>query len=412
MNKNVESSVGIFNTLIKNKGSEKEYIEFEIKIQYVTYDIFKEFFNNLLKEYKNTAEISQTINFINTQNEGTSNIRTLYFVDGVQKETKYFEKSRKYNINYIDFNKNFIYKLTISKENEISDVLIDSFAMVRIKKRTTFVIENWKIDLTIVKSFSIVPTDLKVYKERIFPTNFKNDVTNFLKLDNIEDYNYEIEIEYNSQSIALSFNEVNNILLIVNNNLSSKFKEEILLQGRIYEISQYLYEYQAKKIEKFKYNWGLKNLLPQVTALTKINYIKIYPPVNYFLLDKTDGLRSIAFVKYDNVNQKDSTTVTLFVLTYKDIKIFNTNNTTINKNTIVDCELYVDKNENVILYLFDVILYEDQKLYLLNYEKRIQRLKDSEKIINEFKGIKAITKNIIKLEKKDKSYLEEQFYIF
>lgn len=115
---------------------------------------------------------------------------------------------------------------------------------------------------------------------------------------------------------------------------------------------------------------SLKQLLPQVVALSGGEYNKIYPPKNYWLTDKADGVRALAIAKDGR----------LVVLT-SEAHEYRSNDKS--RLTIVDGELVPEGDIN-IFYGFDVLTYAGENLTQIGFENRIKNLANAVNIISKF----------------------------
>lgn len=98
----------------------------------------------------------------------------------------------------------------------------------------------------------------------------------------------------------------------------------------------------------------IKFLLPQVKDLTKITYMDgVYPPTNYMITDKADGLRSLVYITETSLN--------ILNKSYSHTALSETM-----RITIMDCELV----KNALL-IFDVMYVNGNNVMEMGIEKRI-----------------------------------------
>jgi hypothetical protein len=151
----------------------------------------------------------------------------------------------------------------------------------------------WRFDFTCVNSTELQKIKgIKAHKEKFLsdaltPENFISTMA----WDMVS--SYEIEIEYTGQVLALVPAELNIIDLIFTLD-NPKHSEETLYQDEIYNIAKIIAPRKAEDFRKPAYR--LKRLANQVIALTKNTYQDLYPPIDYYITDKADGVRAIVSV--------------------------------------------------------------------------------------------------------------------
>jgi len=151
-------------------------------------------------------------------------------------------------------------------------------------------------------------------------------------------------------------------------------------QDIIYEISKYI---KPEKSEKFKSEYGIKQLSNQVIELNKLIYYKELKEeiLDYYITDKIDGKRAILYIS-NNESYEISDKLEKI-----DIRLDGIN--------IIDCEKY--KNE---YYIFDVMVYNNKNIVNEKFRER-------KKYFEKFKSIGIKEKKFIKLEKNYKKQIKE-----
>lgn len=386
-------------------------IEFELRISNFDYFKFIDVVNRLntftdtanISQYK-PCEIENTMNALidepielkpsNTKLKDANLIMTMKFDNNGKKmqysNGDYKSYSRKWKINKSNeaLNPHFKYSTNVSGEQIINaDIKPDSNSLIRIKSRLSYYIEikdisksrKWRIDLTIVKQFQAFnSTDISLYIQKMFKHDESmnpNNMIKLLKLDDIDArqlYNYELEIEYmNQDSVSdhshnLTISDINDIVKFISSIIQSKILTDNKYQSVIYEIAKHIIT-NPEKLKRFKHDLGIKQLLPNVVPLTANTYKDIYPPTNYYLLDKADGVRSVLIIN-ENFMYLISDKLLEFELTKK----YNT--------TIVDGE-FIDNT----LYIFDVVICDGKDLTKLGYEIRNDSIETCVDIITAIK---------------------------
>ena len=334
-----------------------------------------------------TLDISQTINFINTNDNGMF-VKQLYFTNGIQDKDKknyYFKKSLVAPFYMVS--DNISYKFTINMETS-KQTDINMFDITRFRLRYTIIFNTdgfgagWKLDLTFVKetrdaSLSV----LKTIRDKMFSKQIP--IQNLL---NEFDWDYpdriELELEYiddiknfNISSIVKVLDgfkqfELPNSELILNSNITNlelisgeKTKTEkscnnikyMTYENCINEIAQIL---KPKLIDKFKSGqFGLKQLGSNPVELNKNLYVtKVLPNIqNFMVTEKIDGIRSMIIIYPNNgvcyiINNKNKDGFSIKSLT-----------PSITSNSIfanVSCIILDSEAIDSKYYIFDVIKYE------------------------------------------------------
>ena len=141
-----------------------------------TIDISKQ----LIKKYSDETKIEYSINFITNDNK----IRNVPYINGEQQKEKitFYEKKRIINnMFFISENNLPSYKLKISNEKRIKEFEIKECTFARIKLRHSSLIQNWRLDITLIKNVYNLNNieEIKNMKNKMF--NFNKCMSN-LKL--------------------------------------------------------------------------------------------------------------------------------------------------------------------------------------------------------------------------------------
>ncbi len=405
-------------------------IEFELRIANFDYFKFIDVVNRLntlsdtetISQYK-PCELENTMNALieepielkpsNTKLKDASLIMTMKF-DMHGRKMQYSNGdykiySRKWRINRSNeiLNPLFKYSTNVSGEQVINaDIKPDSNSLIRIKCRLSYYIEikqqtsrRWRIDLTITKQFQAFnSTDISMYIQKMFKHDEPMTPNNFMKLLKLDDtdtrqlYNYELEVEYmnpdrvTDNSHSLSTSDITDIVKFISSITQSKVLSDTKYQSVIYEIAKHIIT-NPDKLKRFKHDLGIKQLLPNVIPLTANTYKDIYPPTNYYLLDKADGIRSVLII-----NENFMYLISDKLIEFELSKKYNT--------TIVDGE-FIDNT----LYIFDVVICDGEDLTKFGYEIRNDSI---EACVNIFDTISRSHSNVtIKAAAKPRVYITD-----
>lgn len=324
-----------------------------------------------------TAEISQSINFIDTK-PNIMYIKQLNYIDGVQDKInkKYYSKESLIPSFYI-LNPNEVaipYKVSINKET-IRTVDTDIFDLVRFRLRYSFILpgplSNWRIDLTFIKENTDNSiTTLKNIRDKLFSKTFNifSDELDWDYPDKIE-----MELEYIGDLKTFNISEFNNFnelaIFTIPQAIVNKLKTHTEC---ICEIAAIL---KPNAINNFiSGKFGLKQLGSNPIELTKSIFINdmVQDIEKYIVTEKIDGLRSMLLIYPQS---KLCYVINNECLVVKEISIDTTNclsNQSSISCIILDTEAVNHINENgtteMRYYIFDIIKLEYQN----GFEKNIK----------------------------------------
>jgi SAM-dependent methyltransferase len=333
----------------------------------------------IINKYKDKpVNISQTINFI----KGES-VKQLVFIKGEQQKDKqnYYSKKQLIHPIYFIHDNNPGYRLSINKETKIDEFPIKEVELARIRLRYTIQLEDWQFDITLIKNIKEFsnPALLKNEKNKML---FDINTDNFINAAPWLSAEYiEFELEYTGSISTFNINK-----LLIADELFNNIIESNDYQNIIYEIAKYIKPDQA---EKFKSKEGLKQLSNQVIELDKHLYLTEVANCikDYYITDKVDGKRCIIYIN-DNKIYAVSNTLTI---------IDAPTNFDITQTYIFDTEFY-----NNSYYIFDVMVFKDEIISELIFEKRLEYFERASKISDIFK-----LKPFIKLNDDYKNQIKE-----
>lgn len=380
-----------------NQHADTGSLELEIRFKDITYDVFKIVYESMKEnpDFVNpTLECS--VNIINEniyeKGDNARYIRKITFIDGKSSSDIYMKKERLLRSVYLpDYIK---YSVGLSRESTSERFSSNPNAMVRFKSRVSFDLlgKSWRFDLTAVKHGTMkdMGPGLKTIRDKMFPAAMSVD--NFMRyIDPAIIDSYEIEIEYIGNPPIMP--EDLSVAKLVFSLVNPTYLQEIAYQEEIHHVAEYIADNPAMfKNPSFR----LKHLGNQAIALSKtLYYTDVFPPIGYYLTDKADGKRAIVSVDGKRCRIITDTLLELGTNTPGAI-------------TIVDAEL-VDNT----LYLFDVMVIENENVSGESFAARMVHLTNAANIINEIvsESMDVKPKRYVLLEKdKLEQGFSEVFY--
>jgi SAM-dependent methyltransferase len=370
------------NELINNSSNYNNNTEFEITYHlYLNDSIYKNIFNKL-KDISSSITIHEYINIyydnkirVTKQFKDSINLNKDIILkkNSLSKPLKY--TSNNHNIKYYNIKLNNEEDLTKKLANTLNS---QEIKLIKIKLRISFLLknnDNYKIDLDLVKNINIKQNNIKEIKNRLFKS---------YKISNmIEDINYElfdeliIETEFlnnNKMNIDDLNSSINFIHSLLDNNYNNEYQNYIYLIATFIITNKYY-------LDEFKSKSGLKRLLNNVIEMnSEVYYKNILPQINnFYVTDKIDGQRCIIII------HKCESLINIKLITNKLYQFSDYNDNIENnkgKYTILDSELIIPEEikqkdnidskdlNNIKIYLFDIISYNNEKLALLPFEER------------------------------------------
>jgi len=252
--------------------------ELEYKLR-ISYNRFADLYNQLLS--KSTEKcVTTTVNFIDKHR----NIRQVLFRIINNNENREENIYNKQKLNEI---KSDNYKLSLSREKTVSKFDQKNINVIRIKLRSSLIVDDWSYDFTVSRqlskeSIAIVPSIVAEFKKINNPNSFTSDIEYLLS-----DSQLEFEIEYVGGH-DIDINDINKPLTIIDMESSDIIYQEIL-----FKTAQLI---QPKKAEFFKQRLGYKHLSKQVKGLTKEFYVENYKKL--LVTDKLDGERATILLQH------------------------------------------------------------------------------------------------------------------
>lgn len=329
--------------------------ELEYKLR-ISYNRFVELYNKLLSEATGKC-VTTTANFI----DRNRNIRQVTFRVINNEENR---EENIYNKQKLQEIKSDNYKLSLSREKIVSRFDKKNISVIRVKLRSSLVINNWSYDFTVSRQFgkeslALAPSIVNEFKKINNPMSFVADIEYLLS-----DSQLEFEIEYVGGN-TIDIEEIKKPL----SNVDIE-QGDIIYQDILFRTAELL---QPKKAEFFKQRLGYKHLSKQVKGLSKEFYVENYKKL--LVTDKLDGERATILL----LRGKS------YMFGSKMFKIEDNRNT---KDTIVvDGEYHIESDT---FYSFEVPYYN--KRLASEDATSVKTLQKAHKILKNHK-IKNILKN-------------------
>lgn len=385
-------------------------------------NLYKLIFTKLYELNKN-INISEFINIYYENNINKNSIRlTKQFKHGINlNKDILISKKLLFKPIKSNFNTNNLityYNIKLNKEEELDLNLINNFKkiiFINIKFRISFIFEKYKIELDLIKIIDQNKHNIKNIKNKIFKKYNLNNLLEEIDFTIFDEFNIETEF-INTSSNLITNNDLDKNIEFIYSLINEQ--SDNIYQKYIYNIAKFIINNNTY-LENFKYKFGIKKLLNNVVELNpEIYYKNIMPQINnYYITDKIDGFRCIIYIVQNNdlLNIKLVTDKLISIKECNDdIDINNSSNLV----TILDSECIFNNikksDENLIisyndinLYIFDIISYENEKVAYMPFEKRFEFLQKGFKKIDFFPSSKI--KEFITVDKNSLNKIKE-FY--
>jgi hypothetical protein len=451
MTQSLPKLVSHYRRALTDTSLQKSEIELEVRFRGVDLPLFEAVLEGLVKKKINVGDgaITYAVNSIMDEppiarhphqrvpgmsGQKVNLVRQIVFDRSGKKTAEHYY--RKWPLAYPHRVRNpytLDYIVVLSAEEKLSEPFTsDSNALIRVKCRVSFLTDDlpgkWRIDLTITRSLrgSDAQTTLPKVVQKMFTD--KMTPANMLRALDVDDpdseqrslYTYEIEAERVPPKSKkgddvlgpdpikpAAVTEIANSLLQLAN---PEYMEEAVYQSEIYHVASFVVEAPAL-LRRFEHELGLKKLTPQVVSLTRGEYESIYPPTGYYLLDKADGIRSIAsardghlFVLADKLHKFYAPG---FGPDPKGPKLTPEDFKRVTSTTIVDGEL-VKEGSSLVFHAFDAIAVQGINISRKGYEARVTFLEEAVGLLRDF-GVDARAKPVVHLSGSEPDELKAQF---
>ena len=332
-----------------------------------TYDLQQtiKLIKEIINKYKDEPSlISQSINFISGDK-----IKQMIFKDGIQQPNKlHYKKQQIISPIFMIHNTLPAYRLMCNFETPIAEFSVSDAKFARIRLRYTISLTNWQIDITLIKNVDNLntATELKTSKPKMLfkITDFVNeapwDYTDFIELE--AEF---IGKHFTSDDLTFGNTIFEDTFINLQESAPAHGNNANTYQNAIYSVARLI---RPRDYNKFQHNYGINQLSNRVVGLDKNIFLNevLNNITNYYLTDKTDGIRTIIHIYNKNIN-------------FINDKL-TTEQTTTPGIYVLDAEFYKD-----IYYVFDVMVYDGKLITNLPFEKRLSYFNDVSKLSPKFK---------------------------
>jgi len=272
------------------------------------------------------------------------------------------------------------YTINLNTEEKIDKFNMARDAFVRFKNRISYIHDQWRFDLTIIKETTLADCGslLKKMVSEIF-TELTQD--NFLSaINNMHTNKLEVEIEHlpsddNKNNLKpADVDEIVDLLFrMINNNYSTSINSQSIIQ----KCAKLMIE-DERELARFNKRKGLKQLLNQVKTVDKVTHKLIYPMKGYMITEKADGLRTLVYYEKANSGLSPVYLINKDLSEY-EVKLDLT-------RFMCEGELITDEKDpsKKTLLIFDVMYFNDEKVYEMPMKLRINFIS---KIIGELNKV-------------------------
>lgn len=367
------------NLLDKYLNSDADELEYRIKL---THDQVRHIMNSMKDKWINQIDqLEQSVNIIYSSNNPSKRdikqIRKITFSGLKPSKQEMYEKQHILR-EQIDP----LITINLSNETPLTKLTFTDLSYGRIKNRLSIRDGIYRIDIT--QTIEISRVIIETNKQAIGPQRivlfgsmgslYGKDLYEAFA-NNIFDYNnieFEIEVDKSSKL------SVDDIQIDAINNIIPVIRPIIDYNRSLTNICKLLKE--TKHIVNCT---SIKTMTSKAITLSNREYMDIFPPINYYVTHKADGLRSLL-----HLNPTNS-----YLITSNDIVPILTKS---NSDIILDCEYIVEKSKSTVL-VFD-ILYNDEDVTNLTLETRLST-------------IDALFKTYKDEFKKEKIHIERKHYV-
>lgn len=352
----MNSLVSLFNQYL----SKDNNVKFTFSFIDADFNQGEELFNLLNDKHKADIEFDQLV-IVRNGNK----CREILYADG-SKSTKYYE-IKKNGADKITNKSIFRYSANIDTHEKIQQFSANESTIITLHNRAIFTCEeldNWKLIISVFHSITGNENrNIQKYVDEIIKIPFS-------KL--IAEHNYKLSINLvNNSRENMHLASINKILSFMMTILSSGKNIQDIEYNRLLKIV-------AKNItQKLFHNLTLKSLLPPVRSVSKEEYKQLFPPENYHITIKADGVRALVAVTEDQE---------CYIFADKLYKFGNakTTNEQIYFTHICDSELITTKSNEMNIYVFDVMKIGGRNVDQEGFNSRINYINDVVADVNKF----------------------------
>jgi len=303
--------------------------------------------------------------------------REILYADGQKINTEYYEIKQAgftkiANRTVIRYSANIHVKEKIQQfsANESTIITLNNRAVITCKE-----LDTWKLIINI--SHSITGNEnrnVQKYVDEIIKIPFKQLIV---------EHNYKLSINLvNDIHENIQISTINQILSFMMTTFSFGKNIQNIEYDRLLKIV-------AKNItQKVFRDLTLKALLPPVRSISKKDYKSIFPPENYHITIKADGVRALVAITED----QECFIFADKLYKFENAKVLNEQMYFVH---ICDSELIMTKSNDINIYVFDVIKIGGRNVDQEGFNSRVKYIDDVVVDINKF--VPAFAKTFRKL---------------
>jgi len=388
----------------KDRAPDRGNIEIEARLKDFTPQVFDCIYKSACENFEFLG-IEQSLNSIST--DPFANIADSTGKMGIKQfiRVQKFENGRKISDEYASklklgtstSSKAFRTIFAISAERPEEPFQVASNARLRFKNRASFKVDaDFRLDITLVHSTqvnNINSESLGQLKKNLFMVEIGRD--NFLTAiqPNLITEK-EIEIEYiGTDPYAMTQETIEGVVARVAACAGNSNIDLMKMHAVLYYVAKHIIDDSAL-VEKFRSQYDLRKLANAPISLTKNTYREIFPPLDYYVTEKADGIRAMCVVR-DGI---------LKVVADKYYEFPTRGNMLIKDHVIADTELIKLPDGTLKFLVFDVLVIGNAKIFADPFNERVSHLAKAAEILSKF--VSARAKEFVKLER---DFLKQAF---
>lgn len=378
----------------------------DVSVKVYSKETSEEIAKQLIKKLSsNPTSVEQTINFISNEK-----IKQLVFINGEQQKDKltHYTKTKILNNMFLLHNELPGCRLSAGFESSIDEFPTVESQLARIKLRHSTVLNDWRLDITLVRNITDFNNPLAIKAEKnsmLFPINStdfiekapwsKANVIEF-ELEYIGDIqDFSVEKLKIINDIFADISALDRPLAIISEKSGSP---DSAYQADIYQVAKLI---RGPDAYKFKQTDGIKQLSNQVFELDKNMFLRdvLHNITNYTITDKLDGKRTIIYIR-----EGHATAISDVLEVVKLAK-------NVSSTYVLDCEGYIEpESKELVYYIFDVMVFDGVDISNEPFGSRMQKFNDAVTLSPSFRLKPFITltdnfkKQIATFKKEKKPY--------
>ena len=250
--------------------------------------------------------------------------------------------------------------LVLSTESKVNtdDVNLPRFAEASMKHRFSRPIGNgWILDLDVTRLEDNQNSGLKNTVKEFISMSPNDVLQSIASYPNMYKYKAELEHVNKGDVKSLSVDSINKMVQNVLSKASNSANRQLEYINELKVIALAM-EISNSAIESICNEPTTKFLLPQVKDLTRMDYINIYPPKDYFLTEKADGYRTLISIRNNKIR--------LLHKDYEEYPISYTQGLIVAEAEYVTC-----RDGSKLLLIFDVLVYNNELITKRVLDSRI-----------------------------------------